>query len=89
MKIIDRIYPLTVFPLFAFPLFKEDVTMKFFILFALFTILNFYFNKEKFTNFKSWTFHFIPFLIVSITCLFHFSQTDNLKEISLIHRQTK
>lgn len=82
MNLFYKIYPFSIFPLFAFPLFEEHITMKFFILFASLTIVNFLFNKENKENFKNYFFHFIPFIIILVSSIIHFSLSQNLIELN-------
>jgi O-antigen ligase len=82
MNLFKSIYSLSVFPLFAFPLFKENITMKFFLLFGVLSMINFILNKERSTHLKKWLIHLVPFFIVLLSSIFHFSLVENAKAIN-------
>lgn len=83
MKFIPKIAALSIFPLFAFPLFKENISILFFIIFSLFTIIHYFQSKLNVGEFKKFSLHFIPFFIVLISSLF-FSIKENLPEINKV-----
>jgi O-antigen ligase len=81
-KFLDKVYPYTLFPLFAFPLLKENISMLFLGVFALFTIRYSLVNKTKTIIKSNWLVFSVPFFIVVIASLLRGELVKNLGEIN-------
>ena len=81
-KFLDKVYPYTLFPLFAFPLLKENISMIFLGVFALFTIRYSFVNKTKVEINFNWLVFTIPFFIVVMASILRGELVKNLGEIN-------
>jgi len=81
-KLLDKVYPYTLFPLFAFPLLKENFSMIFLGVFALFTIRYSFVNNMRVKLNLNWLVFTIPFFIVVFASTFRGELVKNLGEIN-------